>query len=535
VIDSIKISNRTYLIRDTIRDTVRAYDTLNSFGIRIFAHDLNQNALKCSWLDGGSRISFAANSLNASFLVPRSNYTDTIHVSVYDGLGGSCDRVIYIVSSNYHNRPPFIDSVRVKDSVFFGPLSTYYYATAVTDSITFRVFARDSDVNDNISIQWTDKNTKQIVLKPKAAEMTMVWACTSSSCKAAAPSGNIKIVDTVTVIVRDNDSAVASKSIIIIKGYLGPNKPPVFDSLRVNDTMVKGAWTILRYPATCRDSIRLRMFGHDPDSADTVHWKMSGPDSTRLKNASDTAALYLCKDSMYRDTLTLTISDMHLGSVSRQVVIDVNNRYPVLDSIRCLDTLFKTADSLYVKTASTNDSLPVRLYCHDPDAGDSVLVHWSYVGAVDDTARFKKITGYQAMYICKGTLMNDTFGVNIVDKRKAMVRKRMCVAITNHPPSIDSIQCGDSLFKSSSALYARAAAGKDSLPLSIFVHDPDVGDSASDTVFSSAKVIPDRLAGNMKYRYVCKDSTYTDTLSIVVKDTKLKSAVKKVKLSVTKK
>jgi hypothetical protein len=238
--------------------------------------------------------------------------------------------------------------------------------------------------------------------------MTMVWACTSAVCKDSVKQGTFKIIDTVTVIVRDNDSASATKSIVVIKGYLGSNKPPIIDSMRIGDTLAKGAWTLLRCQATCRDSIGLRMFGHDPDSADTIHWTVRAMDSTRLKNVSDTAALYLCKDTIYRDTITFLLSDKHLGTALRQVVIDVNNRYPILDSVRCADTLFKTADSLYVKTASVNDSLAIRVYCHDPDAGDSAAVRWSFSGVANDTARFKNISGNQAVYVCKDSLFRDT-------------------------------------------------------------------------------------------------------------------------------
>ncbi len=428
VIDSIKISNRTYSARDTVRDTVRAYDTLPTLAIRVFAHDLNLNTLKCSWLDPSSRVSSAANSLSASYLVPHSNYTDTVRLSVYDGMGGSVDRILFITSTGFRNRPPIIDSIRVKDSVFRGASSPVFYAAARLDSLSFRVWARDSDVVDNIVIQWTDKNVKQVALRPQGATMTMTWACTSATCKDTVKAG-VKIMDTVIVTARDNDSAWTSRTIIIVKGNLGSNKPPVIDSLRINDTLAKGAWTLLRYQATCRDSIRLRMFGHDPDSADTIHWTLRALDSTRLKNVSDTAALYVCKDTLYRDTLTLMLSDNHLGSAVRQVVIDVNNRYPVLDSIRC----------------------------------------------------------------------------------------------------------GDSLFASSSALYASAAAAMDSLPITLFAHDPDSLDALKDTLYSSGKVVPVRLAGPLQYRYVCRDSTYIDTLTASVKDKMAKTATKKIKLSVTKK
>ncbi|HEX7511218.1 MAG TPA: hypothetical protein VF335_07960, partial [Chitinivibrionales bacterium] len=418
--------------------------------------------------------------------------------------------------------------------VYNGASPVFYAAVAVADSLSFRVFAHDSDLTDNISVQWTDKNVKQVILKPKAGEMTMVWACTSSTCKDTAKKAALSVLDTVTVTVRDNDSAFAVKTIIIVKGYLGPNKPPVFDSLRVNDTVAKGAWTLLRYQATCRDTIRFRMYGHDPDSADTAYWTVRCLDSTRLKTVSDTAALYVCKDTLNKDTVTFLLSDKHLGSTLRQIIVDVNNRYPLFDSVRCADTVFKTIDSVYKKNVSVGDSVVVKIFGHDPDAGDSATIRWSLLGSLNDTARFKTITGNQAVYVCKDSIFLDTCGLRVIDKRKAAARKRLCMNICNHAPFIDSITCVDTVFKAASAVYGKACTGNDSVVVTLFARDTDIADSLKDTLFAAGKIAPLKLAA-MQYRYVCKDSTYIDTLTAIVKDPLLKKAMKKICISVTKK
>jgi hypothetical protein len=424
VIDSVKISSTTYKIDDTLRYSVKTSDSVPTFLIRIFSHDFDKNALSCSWSGAGARLIPAIGALNATYTIPQFNCSDTVRAEVYDGHGGAETRVMIISTKKNANRAPVIDSISAKDTLFTGSADVYYYSSAKLDSVKFKVSAHDSDLGDGMFYQWTNKNAKQTVLRSAGTNATFVWACTSATCKGASTA--LTVIDTVTVSVRDNDSATSAKTIVIVKGAIGPNKPPVFDSLIVKDTLLKGVWSIVTYQATVRDTIGFRMYAHDPDSLDTIHLSVVAQDTQRLKKLGDTAAVYACKDSIYRDTVLFHLYDLHLGYVDKKVVIDVSNRYPVIDSVRCGDTLFKAKDSLYVRKAAGGDTLAVRIFARDLDLGD-VMTDTALSASGADVA---KLAAMQYRYICPDSTFSDTLSAVVRDAKLKPTRKNIKIDIT---------------------------------------------------------------------------------------------------------
>ena len=639
IIDSLKINSTVYKSGDTLRYLVKMTDTMASLPIKVFAHDLDSKIISITFFQDTVRLS-GTSTFNPYYQVPLFNCVDTIGALVYDKQGGDDSRIMIISTQKNADRPPLIDTVRANDTLYTGAAAgIYYYSASKLDSIKFRVSAHDSDLTDALFYQWTNKNSKLTVLRSTGATANLTWACTSATCRSASTA--ISVVDTVTITVRDNDSLTDKRTIVIVKGVLGPDKPPVFDSLWVGDTLLKGAWSMYTYRATVRDTIDFKMYAHDPDSLDTAHFSVSAKNTLGLKQYGDTAAVYVCKDSVYVDTVLVHVYDLHLGSVDKKVVINVNNRYPIIDSIRVGDTTAKASDSSFVKIASVKDSIALRVYDHDPDKGDTIVaVRWLSTGSVSDTVRFKKIAGAGAVYVCKDSLFSDTcfvevfdkgqawakkkiiitianrypiidsvrfcdtlfnspdsaytrsFSVrdtiplrlfahdpdagdsigarwrvsdttknllrllspsdtackylckdslyrdtcivNVADKRKKAAQKKMIVWVNNRYPIIDSIKCGDTLFKSKDSLYVRKSAGGDMLNVKIFARDPDVGDAIADTVVSSDGALPTKLL-NLQYQYVCTDSTFSDTLFAAVRDLKMKTTIKKIKINITKK
>ena len=429
VIDSVKINSTVYKSGDTLKFSVMSTDTMSSLLIKIGAHSLDKSlpisSLSCTWHGGAPRLTLvSSNQFNAYYQVPLFNCVDTIGVMVYDGLGGSDTRVIIIATQKNANRAPVIDSISAKDTLFSGSAGTYYYSSAKLDSIKFKVSAHDSDLGDALFYQWTNKNTKQVALRSVGTTMTLAWACTAATCRDT--SSALKVVDTVTVSVRDNDSATVQKTIVIVKGVLGTSAPPAFDSLLVNDSLVKGSWSIAVFAATVRDTITFRMFAHDPDSLDTIHFKLSALDSQRIKKLGDTAATYVCKDSIYRDTILFHLYDLHLGYVDKKVVINVDNHYPVIDSVLCGDTLFKTTDSLYARKATGGDTLAIRIYARDPDIGDvltDTLISASGMGVA-------KLLALKYQYTCPDSAFSDTLSAVVKDAKHKQTQKKIKINIT---------------------------------------------------------------------------------------------------------
>jgi hypothetical protein len=529
VIDSVKVSSTTYKINDTLRYSVKVSDSLPTFLVRVFSHDLDKNVLSCSWSGAGARLLPVIGALNATYIIPQFNCLDTVGAEVYDGQGGAATRVMIIQTQKNANRAPVIDSVSAKDTLFTGNADLYYYSSAKLDSIKFKVSAHDSDRGDGMFYQWTNKSLKTAVLRSAGTTATLVWACTAATCRDTSKA--LKTFDTVSVTVFDNDSAKAMKTIVIVKGTIGPNKPPVFDSLMVKDTLLKGAWSIATYKATVRDSIAFRMYAHDPDSLDTIHFSVTAHDTQRTRKLGDTAAVFACRDSIYRDTVLLHLYDLHMASVDKKVIVDVSNRFPIIDSVLMGDTTAKAADSACVKTASVKDSVLMRVFAHDPDKGDTIAsIRWLSTGASNDTSRFKKISGTQATYVCKDSIFKDTCFIQVFDKEHAWTRKKVVVNVANRYPVIDSVRFGDTLFNSTDSTYSRAFSVRDTAMLRLYAHDPDAGDSlavrwrVADTSKNALRL---KNVSDTSCRYECKDTIYKDTCIISVSDKRKKTAVKK--------
>ncbi len=425
VIDSIKIGRRTYNAQDTLIDTVRPYDTLPTVLIRIFARDVNQNVLASAWSgSGSSRITEIANSVNANYLLPGARITDTLGLSVYDRQGGNCDKVLLITSLLFKNRPPLVDSVKVRDSVFAGSAAFSVYAAARFDSLQFKVWARDSDAYDIMQIKWTGRNPKLAALRSKGADM--VWACTSAICRDTAQTGGARVIDTVTVTVRDKDSIAATTSVIIVKGSVVANKPPLFDSLLLNDSLIKGSWSQVRWSATALDTLKFRMYAHDPDSLDTARFSIRTRDSLRLVRKSDTAVSYLCGDTLGRDTLSFLLSDKRMESVLKQVLVTVNNRFPLIDSVQCEDSVFHTGSAGFAYPCAGRDSLSLRIFARDSDSGDVLT---DSIRSSSGTTVGKNAT-WNYQFICPDSTYRDTLTVMVRDAKMKTARKNILIDIT---------------------------------------------------------------------------------------------------------
>jgi hypothetical protein len=326
VIDSVIISRLGYGSGDTIHYFTQAYDTFPTIGIRIIAHDVNKNALASLWTgSGSSRITDIVNSTNATYRLQSVGVTDTLALSLYDRQGGNDDKTIIITSVSNKNRPPMIDSILVADSVISNAsASSLTFSAIVFDSLHFRVWARDSDSADSLQIRWTNKNTKQAVVRQKGQDIT--WVCSSSACNDTLRSGSDKVMDTVTVVVRDNAAASVTRTVIITKAVLSSNNPPIIDSVQCNDSLFRSETAIYSYPAAGRDSLVIRLYARDPDSgdvlADTVYSSSIAP-VTRL---SDMRYQFVCPDSSYNDTVTGVIRDAQLKSSSKKIVITITKQ-----------------------------------------------------------------------------------------------------------------------------------------------------------------------------------------------------------------
>jgi hypothetical protein len=326
VIDSVIISRRTYSRVDSIHYITQPFDTFSTIFIRIVAHDVNKNALASLWSgSGSSRIVIIANSINAYYRLPSVGVIDTLALSLYDGQGGNDDKTMVIASVSNKNKPPVIDSILVADSVFSNAsASPLTYTAIVFDSLHFGVWARDSNIADSLQIRWTNKNTKQAVVRQKGQDIT--WVCSSSTCNDTLRSGSDKVMDTVIVVVRDNAGASVAKTIIITKTVLSSDHPPVIDSVQCNDSLFRAETQEYSYPAAGLDSLAIFLFARDPDSGDVLKDTAYSSSNRPVTRLSERRYQFVCPDSSYGDTVTGVIRDAELKMSIKKIVIAVTKK-----------------------------------------------------------------------------------------------------------------------------------------------------------------------------------------------------------------
>lgn len=528
VIDSIKIGAMVDKADDTVRYSLTPTDTTSHLLMRMGAHDINRDTLRYDWYS--TRIESSLDPLaQISYTVPATQFFDTITATVYDGKGGSALKLIFL-SKVAQSIPPSIDSLMAGLSVFPGTDTLMYrFASAVLDTVKFRVYATDHNVSDTVGFFWTNTNAKHETVHPTGTGATMLWIG-DASLRTALPRDSFRVVDTIVVVAKDERGDSARRSIQIVQGRI--DLPPQIDSVRLDSTTVL-VGTNLRVidSLTFGDSVRIKPFFSDPDS-DTVSWTYTVTRLSQYHKNADSSLEYISKDSLISDTLVLIAKDGVGDSAKKTIVFATTNRYPVIDSVVVRDsavgtaTTFKTEDSIRVvpDTAWLGDTLPIKVTAHDPDLGDTIAVAWT---AARLPVVKKDAKGFLVWYECTDSLLyDDTLTVRVTDKKQKTVWTSIVLHVKNArraayaPPSLDSMwinRASTVLFGGSLPYTDSLITVGDTLMLRVFTSDAEKTDLV--TTFAAARFSTQlsKLADTL-FRYVAKDSLYTDTLVITAKD-----------------
>jgi hypothetical protein len=538
VVDSVKIGTTVDKIDDTIRFAISAADTTTHLSLRIGAHDINRDTLLYDWYSTRLNASLAPLP-QILYDLPRFQFFDTITATVYDGKGGSAEKVV-LLSKIVQNRPPSIDSLMINTVMYSGTdTSIYKYFASILDTVTFRVYASDLDMGDTVSISWTHTNTKRDIIHPIGTGTAMLWNG-DLSVKTVLPRDSIRIVDTVVVVARDTRGDSARHVIQIIQGRV--DHPPRIDSIRVDTAMVlKGSASLFVDSISVRDSVRIKPYFSDPDT-DSVRWSYKVTRLSQYKSLPDSSIEYYAKDSLLSDTIVFTVKDELGDSAKKTLVLAATNRYPIIDSVAVGDTgllgksVVRAADTLFVRkdTLFVNDTVPFQLYAHDPDLGDTLSVQWTVSGGKKMLIR--DVKGFFAAFPCTDTMpRDDTVRVTVRDKKQKTAAKAVVLHVKtqrrSHPPAIDSVRINAAtVLKSGSSAYTDSVSGRDTLVFRVFASDPDSGDTVKWSARASRQSQLSVSADTV--RYVCKDSLYKDTIVLTARDLGGDSARKMIVVSV---
>jgi hypothetical protein len=529
VIDSVRIGTVSVRNSDTVRYVIPMTDTSSYILLRVGAHDMNRDTLRYDWYSVRG-VTLSPVYL-VSYPVPKTLFVDTLFVTVYDGKGGSAGKII-ILSKLTPNHVPVIDSILAGARMYTPDSVMLTYSSRTLDTLKLHAFVHDTDAGDQLYVTWTKKNPRDSIARNTANSAVATLVFDSTYRKA---SDTIRVVDTVTVKVKDSRGDSAMTVIRIVYGHV--NSAPKLDSIRVNGIIqCKGTVALSRDTAygCTRAVLLMRIFSSDPDSGDTVKLTVRAKQTGAVTRISDTIAQYACKDSTYTDTVICVVKDISGDSAVKKIVVSVINRPPVLDSIRVNGVMQCRGPAAVLSRdtmiASSRDTFLIRVFTSDPDPGDTVKLS---VRAKQATA-LTKLSDTTAQYTCKDSTYTDTVVCVVKDIAGDSAVKRVVVSVINKPPVLDSIRVNGVMQCKGAVVLSRdtaIASGRDTLSIRIFVHDPDRGDTVKLTVLAKQTAQITKLS-DTTVRYVCKDSIYTDTIICVIKDLAGDSAVKRVVVSV---
>jgi hypothetical protein len=535
--DSVRVGSTLYRNEDTIRYVCSMNDTATHLVLRANTHDFNADLMHYLW--HSSRGVSLQNVSSVLYTLPAGEFVDTVTVTVYDGKGGSETKTI-ILTKLPPNASPVVDSIKVGLRVFAQDTTFHVYSVRQLDTVRFVLYSHDPDAGDVMTATWKNTNAKNSFVRTSVASFSASLVCDSSYRRTF---DSLRTVDTVTVSIKDRRGDSAKTIIRIMQGTI--NNAPRLDSIRVNALMqCKGTTTMFRDSASGKDTFMLRVFASDPDSGDSVKLSVQSKKAMLLQKLTDTTILYICKDSLSTDTIVCVVKDIRGDSAKKYVVVKVVNRFPVIDSISVhgiadtFTTVYKGPDPAYERldSAFAKDTITIRLFARDPDAGDTIAIRWMAAGG--QVLKKSDTKGLVVTYYTDTTAYDDTIRVQVLDKKQKSMEKSVILHVkklrrpVHTPPRIDSIRVNTLMQCKGTVLLARdSASGRDTMLLRIFASDPDAADSVKLSVTAKQTSLLTRLS-DTTVRYACKDSLYTDTITCAAKDNNGDSAKKSVIITI---
>jgi hypothetical protein len=300
VLDSIWIDGVRY-------DSIARVQGGISLALTSFAHDPDGTTPVIEWRSKASGRIQSQGGSTATYVCLVEPYVDTIIATAADNLQfyGS-DTVRLSV-----NLAPVIDSLRINSTHFTNPVpAEITFDGTLNDSIDIVSFARDPEGKDFIS-SWVSRVPYRITA---INDLTVRYKSLDDFYS-----------DTLTGTFADIDGFSRQQRIIIRMN----NRRPAIDSVVTplqSFLSVSYDWT---YTATAMDSIHLQMYMTDADNNIATRNQILNQNSIGTLTFIDllnTESWYVCGDSLYRDTVTFSVTDFKGAVAQRKLVINVNNR-----------------------------------------------------------------------------------------------------------------------------------------------------------------------------------------------------------------
>jgi hypothetical protein len=386
-------------------------DTMWKVPLRIVSHDPDGDLIQTQWraLINQAMLFQLADDKKVYYQTPVFNFLDTIGVVVSDGKLGNV-QLNLILSRTGGLDILKIDSVRVGVVTLADTTPFVSYAGSRLDTVAVKVYFTNRS-GYAVTAVWQAPKGAVGASAGAVSPLQNVYVSKDSSTSQVLTKDTIKVIDTLTVSLVAQGSDTVRKKIILKQ--VPSNRRPIIDSIAVDRRVVVSN---IHHPKA-GDTVMVVVRAHDPDGVKdvtTVSWQ--GGRGVVVRSSKDTA-WYPVPDSG-RDSLVITVLDTMKFKANATLSFLVN-RSPRIDSIAVGDSLFRATaatSEFFGYPDSANDTVAVRLYARDQDAGDSLAVQWKVKGGKQtqktfSTMAFSYIAADKTYRDTAACFINDRYGL----------------------------------------------------------------------------------------------------------------------------
>lgn len=431
-------------------------------------------------------------------------FYDTVFVSIGGGYQTSNKVQVKVT-----NLPVVLDSIRIGDT-FYNEIKKVcrYRLDESSEDISLQFFARDLD--EKIPDITFAGNFKGVIeqLNPQSP-LELLYSVPAD-----------EFDDTITFLIYDHEGSQVYRSVILFRDY---NKPPVIDSISVQNQILKGSKSIYNVALPAFTQLDLQAFAHDFNgTVSRFSWKAIRPGSLKWDSIQTDRAQYFCQTcgqdtlrdtAVMIDTVTLTAFDNRGDSTFCRMEIlkgELNNP-PVLDMISINDTLLALQDTIISYQVSGPCAYNIKMRTSDPDS-NQLTVLWSGVAS----SRLSSISDSGIIYTTSASLGRDTLVISISD-RQLTTRQRIVFQISDLIPVFDSLLVGNLHFTDEASLYFYTTTPGDSFLVSIYMRDFDKKDTVRYLWSANDPEIISTSLGS-RAKIVLPHNVYRDTIVVTIQD-----------------
>jgi len=246
-----------------------------------------------------SRISDPTDS-SVLYHAPTARTTDTITLNLSDNELTVETNIVVVIDDIL----PQFNGLTVGKTVFDGTDTLYELEVSPGQVLVVIADAQDLDVEDEMSYLWTSKYPTRFTLKQ------------DDRAQYVLPESDLN--DTIILTLQDGEAQMVRYLVLV-----PVNQPPVVDSIFRDSVKLIGNNAVLFDSAYTGDTISYEAFAHDPESGNLAFSWTAKEEADALESSNESSR-YICKDSVYIDTVTVFVEDDLGKTVTRSIQLKID-------------------------------------------------------------------------------------------------------------------------------------------------------------------------------------------------------------------